>query len=74
LLCSPVITRLSAQRAEAPLLADAAQQDPRQRGIMQGVIGHRAGSSRPDNGVPQRFGHVGADADQDLVPGGLAAL
>ncbi len=63
-----------AERADGQLLADAAQQDPGEHGIVQGVVGRPAGAGRPDDGAPQLLGYVLADAGQDLVPGGLAVL
>jgi hypothetical protein len=58
-------------RAGGPLLREAAQQDLGQPGVVQRLVGGAARPGRPHDRVPQPPGHVGPDAGQDLVPGGL---
>jgi hypothetical protein len=62
-----------AHRADGPLLGQAGQEDLRELGIMQRLVGGPARSGRSHDRVPQRAGQLRADADQDLVPGGPPA-
>jgi hypothetical protein len=62
-----------AQRADGPLLGEAAEQDLGELRVVQRVICRPVRAGRSDNRVPQGAGKIRTDADQDLVPGGLAA-